>query len=204
MTATVYVEGGGHSKASRSECRKGFRQFFENAGLTGRMPSIVACGSRQIAFGDFVHAVAKPGHDHFCVLLVDSEGPVAQEDDSWGHLKKQDNWDRPEDAAEDSAHLMVQCTESWFLADKGNLAAYFGQRFSPNALPGNPDIEDIPKTDVLQGLRNATRQCAAKGAYDKGRHAFKLLSGTDPSEVQDASPYAKHLVDTLLSKAGFL
>lgn len=202
MTATVYVEGGGNSKALRSECRKGFRQFFENAGLKGRMPSIVACGSRQTAFNDYVLAVAKPGNNRFCVLLVDSEGPVAEEDDSWAHVKKQDNWDRPQNAEDDGAHLMVQCMESWFLADKANLAAYFGQQFNANALPGNPNIEEIPKNDVLQRLRSASRQCAQKGAYDKGRDAFKILSGTDPSEVKGASPYARHLVDTLLSKAG--
>ena len=91
--------------------------------------------------------------------------------------------------------------EAWFLADKDNLATFFGRGFNANALPRNPDIEEIPKNDLLTGLKNATRRCRPKGEYSKGRHSFEVLSKTDPVRVLDASPYAKRLVDTLTINA---
>ncbi|MDE0064950.1 MAG: DUF4276 family protein [Gammaproteobacteria bacterium] len=198
MTARVlYVEGGGKGKASRSECRQGFAGFLERAGLKGRLPKIVSCDARQSAFDDFRHAVANPAKDRIPLLLVDSEGPVASGESAWRHLKKQDNWTRPEDAPADSAHLMVECMESWFLADKESLSGYFGPKFNENVLPGDRNIEAIPKQDVLRGLREATRRCPKKGAYDKGRHAFAILKSIDPSRVRKFSSHAKHLIETL-------
>ena len=201
MTAVLYVEGGGNGKAARAECRRGFAQFLANAGLNERMPRIVASGSRQHAFDDFRHALDRPGNDHFLVLLVDSEGPVARNSGSWAHVKRQDGWDRPQGAGDHSAHLMVQCMEAWFLADKDGLATFFGQGFNANALPRNPDIEKIPKNDLLTGLKNATRRCRPKGEYSKGRHSFEVLSRTDPARVVGASPHASRLVDTLTAYA---
>ena len=201
MTAVLYVEGSGNGKAARAECRKGFARFLANAGLKERMPRIIASGSRQHAFDDFRHALNNPRKDRFIVLLVDSEGPVAENSDSWAHLKQQDGWDRPQGAADHSAHLMVQCMEAWFLADKDGLATFFGRGFNANALPRNPDIEEIPKNDLLTGLKNATRRCRPKGEYSKGRHSFEVLSKTDPVRVLDASPHAKRLVDSLTINA---
>ena len=201
MTAVLYVEGGGNGKAARAECRRGFAQFLANAGLKERMPRIIASGGRQHAFDDFRHALNKPRKDRFNVLLVDSEGPVAENTGTWAYLKQLDGWDRPQGAADHSAHLMVQCMEAWFLADKDGLAKFFGRGFNANALPRNPDIEEVPKNDLLTGLKNATRRCRPKGEYSKGRHSFEILSKTDPVRVLDASPYAKRLVDTLTINA---
>ena len=137
----------------------------------------------------------------FIVLLVDSEGPVAEGSGPWSHLEASDGWDRPEDATDENAHLMVQCMEAWFLADRSCLATFFGQGFDPNALPGNRNLEEVAKTDVLRGLKKATRQCRPKGEYGKGRHSFDLLSEIDPASVMDASPRASRLVATLRKKA---
>ena len=49
MSIRLYVEGGDESKTLKTACRKGFRSFLENAGLTGRLPRIVAGGSRRNA-----------------------------------------------------------------------------------------------------------------------------------------------------------
>ncbi len=201
MSSIVYVEGGGDTKALRTECRKGFGEFFDKAGLKGRMPRISACGSRQQAYDDFRHALDKPGNDRFAVLLVDSEGPVAKVSDAWSHLKTRDNWNRPDMATHDGAHLMVQCMEAWFLADQATLAEFFGVGFNRNALPARPDVENIQKADIGQGLNRATRRCASKGAYRKGRHSFAILAKLNPEKVVAASPHAKRLVDTLLAKA---
>ena len=86
--------------------------------MEGRMPSVVASGSRQEAFNDFCAAVK---YD-FIVLLVDSEGPRGKGIQPHGqHLKTRDSWNQPSGATDDQVHLMVQCMEAWFLADKDSL-----------------------------------------------------------------------------------
>ena len=200
MNIKVFVEGGGETNLLRSKCREGFRKFFSKAGLEGRMPSVIASGSREDAFKDFRTAVHREKNDDFIVLLVDSEGPVAEGSDPWRHLKTHDNWDQPSGAKDDQVHLMVQCMEAWFLADKDCLATYYGNGFNQNALPARQDIENIAKNDVLNGLKNATSG-VSKGEYEKGRHAFDILAQIDPAKVIAASPHAKRLVDTLKAKA---
>jgi len=91
--------------------------------------------------------------------------------------------------------------EAWFLADKDALAEYFKSGFNPNALPGQTNVEEISKTDLESGLRNATRRCSSKGQYHKGHHSFALLGQIDPTKVMDASPYAKRLVEVLHDRA---
>ena len=192
MSATVYVEGGGdrHTKALRTECRRAFSEFFDKAGLTGRMPKVVACGSRENAYKDFCDAerTASP------ILLVDSEGPV-NDAEPWSHLKRSDGWDRPGTAPDGSAHLMVQCMESWFYADKESLEDFFGEGFNGNAMSG-ADLEDIPKSDVVKNLREAARP-SRKGTYRKGRHSFAILRELDAEKVCAASPHAKRLIEAL-------
>lgn len=53
MSSKLYVEGGGDSKTLKTACRKGFRSFLGKAGLTGRLPRIVAGGSRRNAYESF-------------------------------------------------------------------------------------------------------------------------------------------------------
>ena len=198
MRIKVFVEGGGDRDLLRSKCREGFRKFFSEAGLKGRMPRIVASGSRRDAFDDFRAAVRRAKIDDFIVLLVDSEGPVTT--GPWQHLTKRDNWDPPSGTTDDQVHLMVQCMEAWFLADKDCLVAYYGDDFNQNALPPRQDIENIAKNDVLNGLKKATSS-VSKGEYGKGQHSFDILAQIDPTKVIAASPHAKRLVDTLKTKA---
>lgn len=202
VSTVLYVEGGGESKALRMECRKGFRKFLERAGLEGRMPRISACGSRQQAFKDFRNAVSKAGGNDLKLLLVDSEGPVATDSDAWSHLNQRDDWSRPDGANHDSAHLMVQCMEAWFLADRIALAHYFGSGFNQIALPQQAELENVPKADLERGLKSATRDCRPKGEYHKGRHSFAILGRIDPNRVTESSPYANQLVETLRRGTG--
>lgn len=200
MRVKIYVEGGGDGKALRTKCRMGFSIFFENAGLSGRMPRIIACGGRENAFDRFRTAFEQKGTDEFIVLLVDSEDAVADSSQPWEHLAQRDHWVRPSNAAEEQAHLMVRCMEAWFLADVDVLIGYFGSDFKRGALPGNSKIEEIGKDDVLRGLQNASRRCR-KGEYRKGHHSFDILQQITPSKVVDVSPHAKRLIDTLREKA---
>jgi hypothetical protein len=49
----IYVEGGGDSPDLNKACRSGFGKLFERAGLAGRMPRVVVCGSRAETIKDF-------------------------------------------------------------------------------------------------------------------------------------------------------
>ena len=201
MKVKVYVEGGGDGKSLRTKCREGFSSFFAKANFAGRMPQIIACGGRKSAFDKFRTAWESRKAEEFIILLVDSENPVADGSGPWLHLRTRDGWERPDEARDENAHLMVQCMEAWFLADKDNLAAYFGHGFNRNALPGRQEIEDVAKDDVFRGLKNATRQCK-KGDYGKGRHSFDILERIDPANVVAASPHASRLVETLQQTSG--
>jgi hypothetical protein len=92
---------------------------------------------------------------------------------------------------------MIQCMEAWFLADKDALERYFGQGFNRNALPDRTDVENISKSQIYQGLKNATRHSRTKGEYDKGGHSFNLLGIINPELVKNASPHVKRLINTL-------
>ena len=193
MSIKIYVEGGGGSPAA---CRRGFKRFLEKAGLKGRMPKIIPCGARTSAYADFKTAVATG--DTIPMLLVDTETPIRAGSGPWIHLQSKDRWNRPNGAGDEHCHLMVQCMESWFLADKPALALYYGRGFQRNALPANTDVEQIPKDDVERGLADATRACR-KGSYmkNKGSHSFEILGRIDPSAVESAAPSAKRLLDVL-------
>jgi len=197
VSTKVYVEGGGDNKATQTRCRQGFSEFFRKAGFAGHMPAIVAGGGRQQAFDLFRKALKNADSDKFVVLLVDAEDSVAEGNGVWDHLESRDGWDRPPGADEENSHLMVQCMESWFLTDKKVLSAFYGGEFKLNALPANPNIEQVSKRDVLEGLKKATRNCERKGEYGKGRHSFKILALLDPDRVINASPHAVRLIHSL-------
>ena len=91
---------------------------------------------------------------------------------------------------------MVQCMESWFLADVSALENFFGAGFNAASLAKRDDIEKIPKRDVFVQLKSASRD-SKKRAYDKGRHSFDLLAQIDPEKVIGRSPFAKQLVETV-------
>ena len=198
MSVTLYVEGGGDRASLRANCRKAFRSFVRRAGAEGRMPKIIASGSRNEAYDDF-----KAAHAQGIVtamLLVDAEEEVTVSG-AWEHLRSRDNWRRPPGASNDQCHLMVQFMESWFLADREALASFYQQRFRPQSLPGNPrQVEQISKRDVENGLERATRD-TSRGRYHKGRHSFEILASLDPAKVTAAYPHAKRFIRALLTLA---
>ena len=130
------------------------------------------------------------------LLLVDSEGPTVL-DGVWRHLLLRDDWRRPSGATGHHAFLMVQCMETWFLADVSWLKRFFGAGFRDAAIKKRSDIEDIPKRTVFRSLERATADCRTKGRYLKGAHSFQLPRGLDPQAVLRKSPHARRLVDTI-------
>jgi len=206
----LYVEGGGDTNVLKTACRAGFSDFLSKAGLKGKMPRIVACGSRQNAYDSFCTAI-NSGEE--ALLLVDSEAAVTthcQQGDAenwkpWQHLKDRpgDQWDKPGNAGDDDCHLMVQCMESWFLTDRAQLQDFFGQGFNANSLPAEGNqIESVAKSQIYQALSSATQNCKTKSKYGKGEHSFKLLALISSDRVTAASPWAKRFIDAAKKKMG--
>ena len=164
------------------------------------MPRVVVCGTRRSAYDDFAEASKNASPDELIILLVDSEDAVPQSRGSWEYLKgrDEDGWAKPVGAGDRNAQLMVQCMEAWFMADKDAVAGYFGQGFIEGRMPPNPNVEEIPKRDVLNGLKEAARH-TQKGKYEKGEHSFGILERLDPEKVVLKAPHAKALVDLLRS-----
>lgn len=200
----LYVEGGGNTAALKTACREGFTSFITRAGID-RRPRVVACGSRKDAYDSYCTAIAN-GED--AVLLVDSEAPVdgrhqdgePQDWTPWQHLKQRtgDQWEKPANVADTDCHLMVQCMESWLLADDSALKAFFGQGFRETRLPASAHaIETLAKSQIYDALADATKDCKNKAQYGKGEHSFKLLARIDPAKVASASLWAKRFVDEL-------
>ena len=212
----LYVEGGGDAAALKTACREGFSNFLKKAGLKGNMPRIVACGGRADAYASFCIAIK---NGEVALLLVDSEeqinlkhqpGNVKIAEDRrkwlpWDHLKQRqgDGWNKPVKSDDTDCHLMVQCMESWFLADRQLLREFFGQGYMESQLPAEANaLESISKTTVYSSLASATRGCKTKAQYAKAEHSFKLLGLVDPNKVMSASPWALRLIDELKNKMG--
>ena len=194
MTATLYVEGGGDGRSLRGRFREGWREFLRSAGVVGRV-KIVRGGGRKQTFDRFATAVASAGSGTVALLLVDSEEPVEEGHTVWRHLTARDGWTRPDGVSDDQAFLMVQVMETWFLADRDALRAYFGDGFRENAIRAWPDLEGVPKATVFKALKRATGSC--RQSYAKGRVSFELLARIDPARIEAACPHAVALLDKL-------
>ncbi|MFY0582699.1 DUF4276 family protein [Cystobacter fuscus] len=201
MSVRIYVEGGGDSNPLRTECRRGFAEFFKKVLPAGKQPKVVTCGSRNDAIEDFCTALRHTRGDQI-FLLVDAEGSVPENQTVRNILLASGKWAPSSQVMEEQTHLMVQCMESWFLADVPTLKTYFGQGFQESALPKNSRIETVSKQDVLTALKKATRQSKTKGDYSKGEHSFAILALIDPTKVRQASPHAERLIQTLLQRVG--
>jgi hypothetical protein len=190
----IYVEGGG-DKDSKAAIRAAFSQFLDGYRMRARSRKlgwqVIACGSRESAYEQFCDAEDRHP-DAFNVLLVDSESPVLGT--ARQHLTRSARW-KLEAVTDDQVHLMVEAMESWFLTAPDKLAAYYGQGFARGALPPNPNVESIPKADVLTKLDQATRG-TQKGRYKKGKHAPEILRRLEPAEVGRA-PHGKRFLEAL-------
>lgn len=195
MTAKIYAEGGGEGQLLDTLFRQAWTEFFKSAGLAGRMPRIVRGKGRLRTFDLFATAVRNPRPGELPLLLVDSEGPVANNGSVWQHLKARDRWEKPDGSSNDQAFLMVQIMETWFLADRASLRRYFGVSIREEHLRSWPALEDVPKADVLGALEKSTAGCTKP--YAKGKVSFELLGQLDPALVEAACPHAKGLLDRL-------
>lgn len=197
VAVRVVMEGGGDDRSGKTELRASLSAFIKKALGACDMPKIIAAGGRDMAFKTF-KSVANENPDEFIILLVDSEDAVTEKDSTWQHLKKRDNWDRPANAADEQAHMMVRCMEAWFLADRAALSAYFDKGFNENALPKTANIEDIERGEAAAVISRAAKETRKK-QYSKS-DGLKILGLIDPAKVQHASCHAKAFLNVLKDK----
>jgi hypothetical protein len=192
----VYIEGGGDGKETKARLRQGFHVFLNSLVETARSKRVgfqlVASGSRNEAFDDFQMAL-ETHPDAFNVLLVDSEAPVNAEPRQ--HLQQRDGWDLSH-CNNNHCHLMVQTMEAWLIADLDALIRFYGQGFRANALPNNPNVEQVDKEQLAAALKAATVR-TSKGKYHKTRHAPKILEQLDAVKVRRAASHCDRLFVTL-------
>jgi hypothetical protein len=185
----IYFEG---DNCLRPGLHAFFRQVLERARANGWTVNLISTdGTPKRDFG-----IALRSHpEAWNILLLDSEStdahrrptqPIASE--GWTT--------RPE-----SVFWMVEMMESWFYADKEALGGYYKQGFNSGAMSANPQVEQISKKDLAEGLKTATRN-TQKGAYHKTKHAPDLLALIDPTRVRNAAPNCDRLFATVLAKLG--
>ena len=168
----LYMEGNKRLRAPMS-------QFIRK--ITGPIDlKITPCNSKDDAIKQCVK-------DEGAMLLIDSD------DEDLHYLMVRV---RSQIGAANHPFFMVQLMEAWFIADRNTLADYFGAGFRNSALPQNPNVEDIPKQDIENGLRDATRNCI-KQRYSKGRDDVRLLERLNPAAVYQACPNFARLIDFL-------
>lgn len=182
----IYFEGD-------PKLRLGFQSFFAGLQSASRRITPVPCKANAIA--DFMDGIENYP-DSVNILLIDSDEPYTPV--LLQRVRQHDHWDAAlgRRVADDRLHFMVQVMESWFLADRAALQAYYGQGFAENRLPANRQVEQIRKEDVISGLEGATRD-TGKGRYHKTRHAPALLERVNPAQVRAAAPACEKLFAAL-------
>jgi hypothetical protein len=187
VSAHIYIEGA-ESKEDQIRCREGFRRLLEKMGFAAqkRMPRLSACGGRDSAFDDFKTALAVAPAGHFVAMLIDSEDPLADLENTWAHLKTRDHWDMPNGATDEQVLFMTTCMESWIIADRETLKKHYGHKLQENALPPTNNLEARGRGDVHDKLTHATRECS--NAYEKGKRSFVLVGELNPAALEPLLP----------------
>lgn len=181
----MYIEGG-ESKEDQIRCREGFRKLLEKAGFSGRLPRLTACGGRNSAFDDFRTAFAKGKEGDYIAMLIDSEDPPGDIEQTWNHLNKRDGWTRPATANDEQVLFMTTCMETWIVADRSALREHYGNRLQENALPPLIDLEKRARHEVHDQLAHASRNCS--NAYAKGKRSFEVVIKLDPAVLKQHLP----------------
>lgn len=189
----IYVEGGGDTAQQKAELRQGLDRLLgevKQAARDRRLGwKLVPSGGRAATYKAFMNAVAHGRAGTVHILLVDSEGPLTPEslpppDEPPAareareranamvrreHLQRRGGWNLA-DISPEQIHLMVQCMETWLVADPDGLARYYGQGFHVRSLPIRRDLEEEPKAALHAKLAAATKETRS-GAYSEANHA---------------------------------
>lgn len=187
MVINLCVEGSAKSSADMIQARKGLSQLFSKCGFK-KLPHIVLKGSRNEAFDYFRTEVAKAEEGMCVILFVDSESPVGNIDDPWGHLRQRDGWQRPPNVTDDQALLMVTCMETWICADRAALKGHYKSLKENKLVPLHQLEQRLPKA-LRECLETATRDC--KNRFEKGKPAFEVLGKVSPGALRQLPSFQR-------------
>ena len=193
MKLVVFVEG---TAGDPGALRKAFRQFLERLGIPGSAIQIVAAGDGPAAHRAYVRSVSKYANDRIAFLLIDSEQHKEKGLPNWEFLSQARKLNKPEAAGVDSLGLMVQCMETWFLADREKVIKYFGLPEDGGPLPKHTEPELVSKSEVLSSFDRAARQIRRR-RYQKGQDALALLGLVDPNVIAKRCPHAERFFSAL-------
>jgi hypothetical protein len=197
----IYVEGGpkgAHADGLR-RFRNGFKQHFLKLDPRLNSLEVSPCGSTEDTVRDYGRAVNENEQDCLVALLVDSDESVIAETPA-KHLQAKLNSAKIPPNARENVFLMVQCMEAWLVTDVAALEKCFGKKLKATALPTNPNIEAVPKKDVLDALASAVRPTPG-GPYHKIEHGAKILAELNPDRVGQRSAHARNLHSFLRTSA---
>ena len=188
MEIRIYFEG-------KATLRSGFEVFFADLKTAARG----ACSTIQLVaarngLSDYRKA-SRTHPDAWNILLKDSEQAMPADPRQLGKSHGIDP------AFVDRVFWMVELMEAWFLADPQMLAEYYGQGFVRTTIGQPADVERVPKAEVLNRLKHATRN-TSKGEYHKVKHAPYLLEKLDGSQVRDRAQQCRQLFEAVMAKLG--
>ena len=193
MRVRIYVEGGpkGTHADGLRRFKNGFKQHLARLDPRLHILDVSPCGSTEETIRDFARALREQRSDFIVALLVDSDAPVTADDPAIHLQTKLDSAKVPQNGRT-NIFMMVQCMEAWLVTDRTALEKCFGEKLRASALPTNPDIEAVSKTDVLAALDAAVKPTPT-GRYHKVEHGAKILANVNPDRVGDRSWHAKNL-----------
>ncbi len=202
MRVRLYVEGG--PVGVDSDALRAFRSAFKNhlVRLDPRLKNmeVIARGSVHTTVKSYAEGFRQYAGERNLALLVDSDGPVTAASCAEHLRSKLDSAHVPAEARV-NLFLMVQCMESWFVADFVALQACFGNKLRQNALPRNLNVEAISVKDVLAALHESLRQ-SPTAKYRKVQHGTRILAELNPAQVAGKSRHARELHEFLRKAAG--
>ena len=174
----VYIEGegGGGTTGKRhyldGEFRKAWKEFLQPLADRARQRGIwkFRCipGRGGSATGKQFANPLPEDAGALRILLIDSEGPVNNVATPWAVVKQK----RPDWASDKDCYLMVQCLESWLLADVETLREYYNSRgkacFRENKIKAWQELEKIPRKTLQDSLEAATTECGRPYGHADG------------------------------------
>ncbi len=158
------------------------------------MPRLVACGGRGSAYERFRTRHGKATEGDFVALLIDSEEPIYNIDETWTHLREQDGWEKPNGAEDNQVLRMTTSMETWLIADQEVLAKHFGPGFRKSGRP-MLGLEQRSRREVLKALEEASKNCPAP--YKKGAMSFEVLGKLTPPVLQKLLPSFQRVLTIL-------
>lgn len=184
MEIRIYFEG-------HRMLRPGFERFFSHLQQLART-KVSAIQFVAAKDGPSDYRKAQRTHPQsWNILLKDSEKEMPERPSD---LCKQYGIDA---VFEQDVFWMVQLMEAWFLADPDALTDYYGEKgFSAKVVGRTADVESIPKSQVLDRLRRATKD-TTKGEYHKVNHAPFLLERVNPNLVRQRAQHCRKLFEAV-------